>query len=73
MFLQEELIEKEEKVKDVPEPQRDFLCLKRENSIERGVPSFYAPGSNDRGAYCFCFVCLSVCLSTLTFAITFEP
>ena len=36
--------------------------------------TFYAPGSNDGGggAYCFCPVCLFVCLlSTLTFAITF--
>ena len=42
-------------------------------------PSFYAPGSNDRGHIVFVLsVCLSVCLfvcllSTLTFAITFEP
>ena len=35
----------------------------------------YAPGSNDRGHIVFVLsVCLSVCLlSTLTFAITFEP
>ena len=33
---------------------------------------FYVPGSNDRGHIVFvlCFFCL---LSTLTFAITFEP
>ena len=39
------------------------------------VRSFYAPGSNDRGHIVFVLsVYLSACLlSTLTFAITFEP
>ena len=38
------------------------------------VSSFYAPGSNDWGHIVFVLsVCVYVCFSVLTFAITFKP
>ena len=50
-----------------------FMSLSLVRTID--FMTFYTPGSNDRGAYCFCPVCLSVVNFNihLTFALTSEP